>query len=308
MTFASLPKRLFRLVSHEKPSAFDYRGPTLACSSVIVRLSLWAGTGLCCLAAVAAQAQGPTKVEVPFGASDVLDEGAPVVVPEPLASEVDAQYRAAKAAGNRRDFEEARERFTEVLRLKPDHLEADLSLGVVLMVLGESEAGRARLERIAALSDPIANRAFLLLANQAAMEERPEDAIRYYAEAVERFPEWFAVRYNLANSLADQERFEEAAPIFESALMLRPRAKFAWTGLGQSFVELGRPLDAEACFRRTIALDSNIIYARMYLARVLSERGEKEAANTLYEEAVRSAVKVGDKEAVLRIRLEQNSL
>ena len=96
-------------------------------------------------AAVAAQAQGPTKVEVPFGASDVLDEGAPVVVPEPLASEVDAQYRAAKAAGNRRDFQEARERFTEVLRLKPDHLEADLSLGVVLMVLGESEAGRARL-------------------------------------------------------------------------------------------------------------------------------------------------------------------
>ena len=257
-------------------------------------LSGWLGTGLLCLGVLAAQAEDQFVIETPL--------------PAPETSEIDTQYRLAKQAGNRRDFQEARDRLEEVLRLKPDHLEADLSLGVALMVLGESEAGQARLERISTLSDPIAHRAFLLLANQASIEERPDDVIRYYAQAVEHFPDTFVMRYNLAKTLADQERFEEAAPAFEAALMLKPGAKQAWTGLGQTLAELGRPFDAEVCFRRTIALDPGNIYARMYLARILAGRGEKESAYTLYDEALQSAVRVGNKTAVLSIRLEQDAL
>ena len=148
----------------------------------------------------------------------------------------------------------------------------------------------------------------MLLANQASIEGRFDEATGYYVEASDRFPDRFSMRFNLGMTLIGQERFEEAVPVLEAALMLKPDAKSAWNNLGKSFVQLGRPREAEACFLRTIALDERNLHAKWYLARILAERSETERANALYEEAAEVAVQRGDKEAVLRIRLEQNSL
>ncbi|MEE3328816.1 MAG: tetratricopeptide repeat protein [Myxococcota bacterium] len=226
---------------------------------------------------------------------------------EPV-SKAEVEYRAAMAAGNRRDFKEAREGLDEVLRLQPDHLQADLALGVVLMLLDEREAGQARLERIASLSGPLATKARSLLINQASIDGRLDDVVGYHTQAIERFPDRFAIRVNLGMSLMDQDRYEEAVPVLEAALLLQPDAKVAWTTLGQAFVQLGRPEDAEVCFERTIELEKRSIYAKWYLARLVAERGEKDRANALYEEAAKSAAQSRKKEVVVNIRLEQNAL
>ena len=146
------------------------------------------------------------------------------------------------------------------------------ALGVVLMVMGEREAGQERLKRIAQSSEPRALRAYVLLANQASVDGRFDEAIDYYVEGSDRFPDRFSMRFNLGMTLIGQERFEEAVPVLEAALMLKPNAKSAWNNLGKSFVQLDRPRDAEACFLRTIALDERNLHAKWYLARILAER------------------------------------
>ena len=223
-------------------------------------------------------------------------------------SEAEQLYRASIVSGNQRDFTKAREQLEEALRLEPDHLQADLALGVVLMVLGEKEAGQARLERIGHLSEPMASKAYSLLANQASIDGRPEDVVKHYLQGIELFPDEVAMRVNLGRSLFSQGRFEEAVPVFEAALVLKPRAKAAWVDLGRSFVRLGRTADAEVCFQRALALENRNISANWYLARIEAERGEKEKANALYEVAAESATRLRKKDMLMRIRLEQNSL
>lgn len=223
-------------------------------------------------------------------------------------SEAERLYQASIVSGNQRDFAKAREQLEGTLRLEPDHLQADLALGVVLMVLGEKEAGQARLERIGRLSGPIASKAHSLLANQASIDGRPEDVVKHYVQGIELFPDEVAMRVNLGRSLFSQGRFEEAVPVFEAALVLRPGAKAAWVDLGRSFVRLGRTADAEVCFQRALALENRNISANWYLARIEAERGEKEKANALYEVAAESATRLRKKDMLMRIRLEQNSL
>ena len=233
----------------------------------------------------------------------------PDPVPEEASlSPAEILYQTAVESGNRRDFPKARAQLEETLRLQPDHLQADLALGVVLMVLGEQEEGRARLERIGTLPGPMATQAHSLLANQASLEGRHEDVVKHYVQGIEQSPDEVAMRVNLGRSLFSQGRFEEAIPVFEAALILKPDAKAAWVDLGRSFVRLGRTADGEVCFRNAIELEKGNISANWYLARIEADRGEKEKANALYDVAARSAKRLRKKDMLLRILMEQNSL
>ena len=241
-------------------------------------------------------------------ATEVVVEEESTEVDMAPPSEAEAAYRAAMEAGQKGDFPLARELMEKSLRLKPDYGKADLALGVILMVLGEREEGKARIQRLAALPLPIAAQAHMLLANEASKEARYEDVAKHYAQAIEITPDDVPLRVKLGKSLIAQGRFQEAIPVLEAAIALQPEAAIAWLNLGRAFLQLDRTSDAELCFRRALEFDPRNLHAAWYLARLLASQGDKEQAHALYEKAATWAAQRQQKEWLVRIRAEQQSL
>ncbi|MCH2184496.1 tetratricopeptide repeat protein [Myxococcota bacterium] len=244
---------------------------------------------------------------LPVAAEVVVEEESADVAISP-SSEAEVAYRAAMEAGQKGDFPLARELMEKSLRLQPDYGKADLALGVILMVLGEREEGTARLQRLAALPLPIAAQAHTLLANEASKEARYEDVAKHYAQAIEITPDDFLLHVKLGKSLLAQGRFQEAIPVLEAAIVLQPEAPIGWLNLGRAYLNVDRASDAELGFRRALEFDPRNLHANWYLARVLASQGDKEQSHALYEKAAKLAEQRGQKEWLIRIRAEQQSL
>jgi len=263
--------------------------------------------GVVLIEAKANESVGVVIQALPDTTEVVADPESPEVASAPV-SEAEVAYRAGMEAGQKNDFARARELMQKALRLQPDYGKADLALGVILIVQGESDAGQARIQRIAALPLPIAADAHALLANEASKEGRYEDVAKHLAQAIEIKPDDIVLYVKLGRSLIAQERFEEAVPILETAVELEPEAGAAWLNLGRAFVHLDRPSDAELCFQRALEIDKRNLHALWYLARLVAGRDQKEEANALYEEAAKVATQRRQTEWLIRIRAEQQSL
>ena len=79
---------------------------------------------------------------------------------------------------------------------------------------------------------------------------------------------------------------ESGLRFIEEAAGLGPRDAGIQVGAGQAFAELGRPADAEACFRRACALAPREFQPRFALAVMLERRGAVEEAEESYRLAV----------------------
>jgi tetratricopeptide (TPR) repeat protein len=78
---------------------------------------------------------------------------------------------------------------------------------------------------------------------------------------------------NLASSLQEQERYEESLAPFREALRLDLRHGAAWRGLGSSLTALGRLEEAVAAFREAIRLDGSNYQALGGLGTALTMLG-----------------------------------
>ena len=132
------------------------------------------------------------------------------------------------------------------------------------------ERARRRLEQAArALS---ANRAREALdAASAVMRDRPE------------LPE---ARLYAGFALVRMGEREPGLRFIEEAARLGPRDAGVQVGAGQAFAELGRPADAEACFRRACTVAPRAFQPRLSLAVMLERRGVPEEAEEAYRLAV----------------------
>jgi tetratricopeptide (TPR) repeat protein len=95
------------------------------------------------------------------------------------------------------------------------------------------------------------------------------------------------VWFNMGNLELAAGNLEEASRLFLAALDREPGDPAAHLNLGITFQRLGRLADAEAEYRRVIALDPRRSEAYRGLAALLAKRGERVAARALWEEADR---------------------
>ena len=171
----------------------------------------------------------------------------------------EARYKLGKILVDRGDYSAAREHLDTALRLQPGHLEARFLLGLaagrdgdldtaigafgavlervpghvgalynsgrVLIQLGRSDEGRARLARFAEMSEL-------------------SDRIDFTARAVKKNPENFAGRLELAGFLLEAGRTEEALRELTAARPLAPTDPRTYRLLGDAFRRLGRADDA----------------------------------------------------------------
>ncbi|HSU12672.1 tetratricopeptide repeat protein [Longimicrobium sp.] len=115
---------------------------------------------------------------------------------------------------------------------------------------------------------------------------QPEEAIRYYSEAMEMDPDYSEYYNDRGNLLLQLGRPAEAEPDYRRAIELSPPYPEVWFNLGQALARLGRPAEAEAAWERTVDLDPERAEAWVKLGRARHARGQRDEALRAYDAAV----------------------
>ena len=155
---------------------------------------------------------------------------------EPAAP--DAQVRAALAAHQRGDFEEAERAYREILAHDPVHAVATHYLGLVEWQRGDVAQAEARMRASIAANASIPdfhNNLGLLLRDT----QRADQAIACFRAALAANPAWFEAYNNLGLALEAAWRWDEAAEAYRAAIAHEPRFAAARQNLARLLIRRG---------------------------------------------------------------------
>ena len=144
----------------------------------------------------------------------------------------------------REEYAWARRSFEEALVLDPEHEDALAGLGETLMKFGQQEAGVKTFRRILELG---------------------------YRDDLD-------LMLQVGRALFRENLFEEAREFFEIAVQQASEMAEAVALLGYTHHRLGEEDSAVAMLRRALQIDDDHAEARIYLANILYDRGDYEAA------------------------------
>lgn len=129
----------------------------------------------------------------------------------------------------------ARHQLSRALKQKPDYVPALVNLAIAERHVGDLKAAREHAEKAAALA-PKDPRISVLLGNLRANELDLPGAEAHYREGLKRTPDDPYLTYNLAVSLAKQQKYEEAILYFNRTIENDKSGRFAV----QAYARLGR--------------------------------------------------------------------
>jgi Tfp pilus assembly protein PilF len=144
----------------------------------------------------------------------------------------------------RESFAWARQAFERAIGIDPDHEDALAGLGEVLLKLGDRAAALRAFERIVVLG----------------------------------FGDDHELMLQVGRALFREGLVGQAQRFFELAAAAHPQSAEASACLGYVAHRLGQDANALYWLRRALELDSDFAEARIYLANILYDRGESEAA------------------------------
>lgn len=113
-----------------------------------------------------------------------------------------------------------------------------------------------------------------------------EAAAQWLAEAIAENPENTTYLLFLANIYVQQEKLEDAVPIYEEILRLEPDSEIVSTRLGILYTHLNQYDVAEKIFRDLLATSPESYFATLSLARLLKQKSEYQEALIQYEKAL----------------------
>ena len=121
---------------------------------------------------------------------------------------------------------------------------------------------------------------------RALAESRARDALDAASAVMRERPRLPEARLYAGFALVRLGDRDPGVRFIEEAARLGARDAGVQAGAGQAFAELGRPADAEACFRRACAVDPRAFPPRFALAVMLERRGVWEEAEESYRLAI----------------------
>ncbi len=152
---------------------------------------------------------------------------------------------------------EAEKEYRRALALDPTLPEAASNLARIERERGDRPGALATLERALAAGSR-APQVYLERGTTLAEAGRLEEALRDFREAARRSPQDVVPLENAARAAYHLGRAREAAQIYESALRLADSRGDLWKTLGAIYhFELADSANAERCFRRALALESD---------------------------------------------------
>ncbi|ACM19013.1 TPR domain protein [Geotalea daltonii FRC-32] len=193
-------------------------------------------------------------------------------------------YKYIRILINKGMIAEAEELLEQVLAESPEHLDALLSLGVILAHRGDTTRAETCFRQIVAHT-PHAQ-GFFHLANLLCNQGKTADAETLYRQALTLEPGFSQALNNLGSLCRNQGRLEEAAGYFRQALALDPDYLTAKVNLGIVLRLLLSFSDAAALFEEIIEAHPECAAAYFNLGNTLLSMGDAEAAVTAYRKAL----------------------
>jgi tetratricopeptide (TPR) repeat protein len=105
-----------------------------------------------------------------------------------------------------------------------------------------------------------------------------EETIAYSLPLVAEQPDNVQLRSVLAWALRRAGRWEDSAEHYQKSLALDPQNALLWHGAGKTYKAMQKLDEAESCFRRALALNEQLPWARCYLGLTLAEKGDDDGA------------------------------
>ncbi|MEM4707535.1 MAG: tetratricopeptide repeat protein [Candidatus Anstonellales archaeon] len=104
----------------------------------------------------------------------------------------------------------------------------------------------------------------------------------------------FGTLFNLGDAYYKAGRYKEAEEIFLESSKKWGKKEQVWERLGYVYVELGRLRDAEICFKRSLKINKDYIYAKVGLGKVLIAEAKYKEARELLEPLAKNYPKNGE--------------
>ncbi|MBI2996934.1 MAG: tetratricopeptide repeat protein [Deltaproteobacteria bacterium] len=112
------------------------------------------------------------------------------------------------------------------------------------------------------------------LGNALARQERTDEAIESYRQALALEPTSVAAHYNLANLLAKQGNLKAASAHYEEAVRLSPDFPEAYRNLGNLLMQQGDLEKAIELLRKAVAISPRQAEGHFYLGTALAKQGQ----------------------------------
>lgn len=210
-----------------------------------------------------------------------VEEGAPLADPKDKI----ALYNLLKAAGTDSSEDRVDEALAKVGRVLAEDdaiLEAHLVRGNLLRKLEDWDGAVAAYRRTLEL-DPEYKSGILGLADAYRLAERYEEAAAGYRRLLELDPNDNKAHFHLAEIRAAQEDYDAALEVLAGLEATGEERAPARNLKGQVLLSLGRLDEAEAEFRRALAMDDELSDAWYNLALLFEQRGHADRALDAYE-------------------------
>jgi tetratricopeptide (TPR) repeat protein len=211
------------------------------------------------------------------------------------------RLRLAETLWRLGQVESARGLFYEILRNDGAHARAHLGLARIHLQAMELAECRWHLDR--ALGSPLTRKAARMLAVE--MHERVGDhvaALQAQAALIELLddPDWpdeflaeaarqkvgESARVEYAGQLLAQGRSAQGVRYLQGLVRDYPNSAPGWTLLGWALVRVEQLGEAEQALRTAIRLDPGTSRARLYLAKVRYQQGDRQETINLFREAI----------------------
>jgi tetratricopeptide (TPR) repeat protein len=185
--------------------------------------------------------------------------------------------------GGRND--DAADYYAQVLRLKPDWVEALNNRGNALTELGRFDEAivsyRTALKHAPDYFEAHNGLgvAFLKVRNFA-------EAASSYQQAIRLQPSYAAAHLNLGTALKEMGKFNEAVDSYRRAVSLQPAMAMAHNNLGTALAGLGKHLEAIASYEHALQLDPGHTDALINLGISWAALGKLDIATDFYKRAV----------------------
>jgi tetratricopeptide (TPR) repeat protein len=134
------------------------------------------------------------------------------------------------------------------------------------------------------------------LGNVCLNQERYEEAIAAYRQAIELDPKYAYPWNGLGIVYHRQGRYEEAIATYRQAIELDPKDALPWNGLGIVYSNQDRHEEAIAAYRQAIELAPKFSPPWNGLGNVYRDQGQYDEATVAYRQAIDIARELGDRQ------------
>jgi tetratricopeptide (TPR) repeat protein len=187
--------------------------------------------------------------------------------------------------GQLQEHADAARAWAMYLQLDPGNFEAHVQRGTHLLLAGDSKKAQEVL-RTALELEPDSARAYQLLAEISARNERPDEAIDYYRKALVVEPDNIRVRLALGEILQQEGRLDEALEEAAAVLEADEKNRFALDLRGRALRDMRRFDEADDVADQLLAEDPDDPKAAFLKISIAEQRGDFETAVARLEDVV----------------------